>query len=108
MSNIKESNKARPMRATDLLDFPRFPIKAIRFKANDPQELPGKHSCSSVTNRDYVDENKRGKHNVDYIPQIRHYLITFHDLERSRKVYTLVHESVPSSATLPEVSGPKA
>ena len=85
-----------------------MPIKSLRFKAGDPQELPGKQTCSSVTNRKYDPANKRGKHDVDYIPQIRHYLITFHDLERDQKIYAIIHESVPSSATLPEDSGPEA
>jgi hypothetical protein len=83
------------------LDLPKIPVYGLKFKPGQPQSLPGCMADSSVTS-DFKEGNKSKRHTVEYIPQIRHFLVTCYMHDRTER--SLVHESVPLNVMLdPEV-----
>lgn len=82
-----------------ILDMPRVPVKALRFSIQEPQSLPGNGSASSVSHRDW---KSNSLYEVEYIPGLRHFLISYHNRSSQKVERILIHESVPLSATLPD------
>lgn len=98
MSRPKQhSDTPPPPRPEGLLDLPRFRVKGLRFKAGQPQDIPGLISSSSITDKAY---KIGGRHTVEYVPMARHFLVTYKAADVT--AYTMIHESVPLNVLLCE------
>lgn len=64
-----------------------IPVKLVRFIA--PTDAPGLSVASSCT---ASDQRNRSRHSITYLPQIRHFELTYHPPDGEAQV-AYIHES---------------